>query len=350
MYGHPQPAYGATNNLASLSLDNIPPSHKKQVNNGPDTEWHAVWRTDVPKLLDVELMQNLTHGSVVCVVRFDHQGTRLATGCNRSAQIFDVRTGAMLCLLRDENADKDGDLYIRSVAFSHDGKYLATGAEDKLIRVWDIEHGSIALTFSGHEQDIYSLDFTRNGAMIVSGSGDKTVRIWNMATQQQEHKMEIEDGVTTVALSRDGRYLAAGSLDHGVRVWKLDDYSLMDNLTGDEHGHTDSVYSVAFAPDGNHVVSGSLDKTIKIWDITIPGHGRCIQTFTGHNVSLKPAIERGVVMVANVMLQDFVLSVALTPDGRFVMSGSKDRGVQFWDVQTGNAQLMLQGHKNSGGS
>ena len=85
------------------------------------------------------------------------------------------------------------------------------------------------------------------------------------------------------------------------------------------------------------MVSGSLDKTIRMWRLNNVGRsmggvnpksGECIRTFEGH--------------------KDFVLSVALTPDGNWVMSGSKDRGVQFWDPETGHAQLMLQGHKNSG--
>jgi glucose repression regulatory protein TUP1 len=77
-----------------------------------------------------------------------------------------------------------------------------------------------------------------------------------------------------------------------------------------------------------------LDKTIKMWELSsprgisnAPRGGRCVKTFEGH--------------------KDFVLSVALTPDNQWVMSGSKDRGVQFWDPRTGHTQLMLQGHKNS---
>jgi len=107
---------------------------------------------------------------------------------------------------------------------------------------------------------------------------------------------------------------------------------MVERLEG-EFGHKDSVYSVAFSPDGMKLVSGSLDKTIKMWDLAGPPvrpgtrSGRCIKTFEGH--------------------KDFVLSVALTPDNHWVLSGSKDRGVQFWDPHTGQAQLMLQGHKNS---
>lgn len=86
-------------------------------------------------MLDVDLVHTLVHESVVCCVRFSHDGRYVATGCNRSAQIFEVASGAQVTKLQDESVDKEGDLYIRSVCFSPDGKYLATGAEDKQIRV-----------------------------------------------------------------------------------------------------------------------------------------------------------------------------------------------------------------------
>ena len=86
-------------------------------------------------MLDVDLVHTLVHESVVCCVRFSADGKYVATGCNRSAQIYDVTSGEKVCVLQDENVDVTGDLYIRSVCFSPDGKYLATGAEDKLIRV-----------------------------------------------------------------------------------------------------------------------------------------------------------------------------------------------------------------------
>lgn len=140
-------------------------------------------------------------------------------------------------------------------------------------------------------------------------------------------------------MSPDGRYVAAGSLDKSVRIWDVQTGNPVC-VTEGEQGHKDSVYSVAFAPSGQHLVSGSLDKTIRMWKFAprdyrmqhgghvAPKGGECVRVFEGH--------------------KDFVLSVALTPDGQWVMSGSKDRGVQFWDPETGHAQLMLQGHKNSG--
>jgi glucose repression regulatory protein TUP1 len=205
------------------------------------------------------------------------------------------------------------------------------------IQVWDIASKRILHQFSGHEQDIYSLDFASDGRHIASGSGDRTIRLWDIQENQCILTLQIEDGVTTVAISPDNRFVAAGSLDKSVRIWDTQTGVLVERTEG-EQGHKDSVYSVAFSPDGRHLVSGSLDKTIKMWELNNggfynragvqPKSGKCVKTFEGHN--------------------DFVLSVALTPDGQWVMSGSKDRGVQFWDPATGQAQLMLQGHKNSG--
>ncbi|CAG8434882.1 768_t:CDS:10 [Diversispora eburnea] len=276
---------------------------------------------------------------VVCCVKFSSDGKYLATGCNRSAQIYDVTTGHKLAVLDDNNVDKTGDLYIRSVCFSPDGKYLATGAEDKQIRIWDIAQTAIRKYYQGHEQDIYSLDFSRDGRLIVSGSGDKTARVWDMITGDPVFKLTIDEpsqkdaGVTSVAISPDSLYVAAGSLDKIVRVWDARTGYLLERL----EGHKDSVYSVAFAPDGKTLVSGSLDKTLKLWDMSHPGRttsgsgpnakNSAKSTFNGH--------------------KDFVLSVAVSPDGRWVVSGSKDRGVQFWDPVTAQTQFMLQGHKNS---
>ncbi|TLD23296.1 hypothetical protein PspLS_07251 [Pyricularia sp. CBS 133598] len=324
----PQPPPG--NALGDLDIERIPSHFKKSRD-----DWWAIFNQAVPRVLDVDLVHTLQHESVVCCVRFSADGKYVATGCNRSAQIFDVNTGEKVCVLQDDNADTTGDLYIRSVCFSPDGKYLATGAEDKQIRVWDITTRTIRIQFAGHEQDIYSLDFARDGRTIASGSGDRTVRLWDIDSGTALTVFTIEDGVTTVAISPDTKYVAAGSLDKSVRVWDLTQGCPVERLEGPD-GHKDSVYSVAFSPNGRDLVTGSLDKTIKLWELATPRGsmqnqgskgGRCVKTFEGH--------------------RDFVLSVALTPDNQWVMSGSKDRGVQFWDPRTGSTQLMLQGHKNS---
>ncbi len=137
----------------------------------------VVYNPKLPRTVNVELVHSLDHQSVVCCVKFSQDGKFLATGCNRMAQIFDAVTGAKIMTLAEDFSPKDGDLYIRSVCFSPDAKYLATGAEDKMIRIWDIQRKKVKWALPGHDQDIYSLDWSRDGRYVVSGSGDRTVRV-----------------------------------------------------------------------------------------------------------------------------------------------------------------------------
>jgi len=141
----PPPYPNVGNTLADLNPDEMRSDHKRE---GQD--WYAIFNPQVRRLLDIELMSNLIHDSVVCCVRFSHDGRYVATGCNRSAQIFDVVTGNQVTKLQDESVDKDGDLYIRSVCFSPDGNYLATGAEDKQIRVSHTHQKGQGRPFSIH--------------------------------------------------------------------------------------------------------------------------------------------------------------------------------------------------------
>ncbi|OJA08350.1 hypothetical protein AZE42_07432 [Rhizopogon vesiculosus] len=315
-----------------LDPHNVPPELKKE-----GSDWFAVFSPKVKRVLDVSLMHTLMHESVVCCVRFSADGKYLATGCNRTAQIYDVKTGVKTCVLADESARKAGDLYIRSVCFSPDGKFLATAAEDKQIRIWDIKKKRIRYVFDGHQQVIYSLDFSLDGRLIVSGSDDATVRVWDMVdgssrvlTTYDADSVNRDAGIASVAISPNDQLVAAACLDCIVRIWDVATGMLIERL----RGHTDMVYSVAFTPDGKGLISGSLDKTLKYWDISslvasknLAANTQCTMNFLGHT--------------------DYVLSVAASHDGRWIVSGSKDRGVRFWDSHTGAMQCMLQGHKNS---
>ncbi|KAJ7080276.1 chromatin associated protein [Mycena crocata] len=330
----------------------VPPQYKKE-----GSDWFVLYNPAIPRSLDVSLVHTFIHETVVCCVQFSADGKWLATGCNRTAQIFDVQTGHKTCVLADDSTGKTGDLYIRSVRFSPDGKYLATGAEDKRIRIWDIAKRSIRIVFDGHQQEIYSLDFSFDGRLIVSGSGDRTVRIWDMEDRSSRTLAVNPDaepssssssasgtapastgttdaGVTSVAISPDGTLVAAGCVDAVVRIWSVSTGALVEQL----RGHSDSVYSVVFTRDGTGIVSGSLDNTLKFWELrggraraAVAGRSdgkpsQCTTNFLGH--------------------KDYVLSVAVSHDAQWVVSGSKDRGVQFWDA-AGVVQCMLQGHKNS---
>lgn len=194
--------------------------------------------------------------------------------------------------------------------------------------------------------------FSHDGR-IASGSGDKTVRIWDLESGQQKvlEIMDSEDvdvGVASVAMSPDSSLVAAGSLDCIVRIWDVATGNLVERL----HGHHDSVYTIAFTPNGRSLVSGSLDRTLKHWDITplahpgarrehlplvIPLGVSSSPTSTGaravvgggrKTIAMKDVGERGSRCTLNYTgHNDYVLSAAVSHDGQWVVSGSKDRGV-----------------------
>ncbi|GAA5928843.1 uncharacterized protein JCM15063_003982 [Sporobolomyces koalae] len=336
---------------STVEVTNFDPETAPKDLKKEGSDWMTMFNPNVKRVLDVGLVHTLVHDSVVCCVRFSPDGKMLATGCNRNTTLYDTKTGAKISTLFDESSGINNDNYIRSASFSPDGKYLATGSEDRIVRIWNLAQERIYQVFQGHKSEIYSLAFSPDGRRLVSGSGDKTARMWDLETGACLFTLAIDDitiaengpvdaGVTSVVLSPDGKFLAAGSLDTVVRIWDADNGQLVDKLKG----HKDSVYSVAFSPDGKFLVSGSLDKTLKMWDMAslrntlanqqgkdVPvgegGKTNCLTTLQGH--------------------KDYVLSVDISPDGAWIVSGSKDRGVQFWDPKTAKAQFMLQGHKNS---
>ncbi|CAI5706039.1 unnamed protein product [Peronospora effusa] len=289
-----------------------------------------------------EMHQSMDHQSVVCCVRFSSDGTMMASGCHKTAQVFDVKTGDRKFLVSrpagsngqtptsqaNAPANEADDAYVRAVCFSPDCTKLVAGMPQNTIRVWDIASNEEGPAMTGHESEIYSLDYVND--LIVSGSGDRKVRLWDARNGQCKKIFGNEtggpsDGVTSVALSPDGRLLAAASLDKVVRIWDTETAQLLDRL----EGHSDSVYSIAFSPDGKNVISGSLDRNIMLWDVCAQGRTttRPRMLFQGH--------------------KDFVLSVAYTPDGRWLMSGSKDRSVVFWDPRSSRSVLTLTGYRNS---
>ncbi|MGH7998575.1 MAG: protein kinase domain-containing protein [Brasilonema sp.] len=209
---------------------------------------------------------------------------------------------------------------VNSVAFSVDGKTLASGSDDNTIKIWSVTSQQEIRTLKGHTRWVWTVAFSGDGKTLASGSADKTIRLWNLETGQEIGILKGHAaGVSSIAFSPDGKTLASGSLDKTIKLWNLETSQEIYNFKG----HSKEVASVAFSPDGTTLASGSWDKTIKLWNLATQKE---IRTFKGHS--------------------DIVLCVAFAPDNITVASSSKDNSIKLWNLVTGEATHTLKAHSD----
>jgi len=145
---------------------------------------------------------------------------------------------------------------------------LASGSDDKTIKLWSLPDGALLKTLSGHTDYVYAVAITPDGRLLVSGSGSKdgTIKLWSLPDGALLKTLEgITYDISAVVISPDGSLLASGSGDGTIKLWSLPDGALLNTLSG----HTNRVNALAISPDGRLLASGSKDMTIKLW--SLPG-------------------------------------------------------------------------------
>ncbi len=249
-------------------------------------------------------------------VAWSPDGKRIASGGDDdTVQVWDAADGGNLYTYREHSGG------VESVAWSPDGKHIASGGDDNTVRVWDAADGGNLYTYRGHSNAVWSVAWSPDGKRIASGGLDKTVQVWDATDGGNLYTYRgHSSGVYSVAWSPNGKRIASGGLDKTVQVWDVADGGNLYTY----RGHSASVYSVAWSPDGKRIASGGDDDTIRVWDAADGGN---LYTYRGHSTS--------------------VYSVAWSPDSKRIASGGDDDSVQVWDATNGGNLYTYRGHSAS---
>jgi WD40 repeat protein len=248
---------------------------------------------------------------------------------------------------------------VKALAFSTDGKTLASGGDDKMIFFWNPEtgeltgsienpfaikalsfttddkiiaacgndirlidrQGNLIRTFGGYTTDIWSLSYNKPTQRITAGSYSKTIKVWDFNTGKPLLLLEgHERSCLPVSFSPSGKIIASGSLDKSVRLW--------DASTGKEKNklelHSENIFAIAFHPSGKYLASASADKTIRLWSVD---SGKIVRTFTGHTGA--------------------IFDVQFSADGNHMISCGADKTIILWETATGKKLYSFIGHSGT---
>jgi WD40 repeat protein/serine/threonine protein kinase len=298
-------------------------------------------------------------------VAFHPDGHLLATcSHDQTIKLWDVETGELVTILGADDPDTEereghqGLVY--GVEFSPDGRYILSSGVDKFIlqwdwedetivrqyefsdsaydvyfspdsktffssalenetHLWDLESGERLLTLKGHTAAIFRVDFSPDGETVLTSSQDGSIRLWNLETGAEIHRfIGHSDYVYDVEFLPNGTQFISSSYDSTLRLWDIetDETSLIFD------GHDSAVYQVLFNSDGTQMLSVSKDQTIHLWDTQT---GELIRIF-GPDSPDTEEIEGH---------SNRAISVAYSPDEKFIISGGYDNVMHLWDVETG---------------
>ncbi|MBD2603674.1 CHAT domain-containing protein [Scytonema hofmannii FACHB-248] len=217
--------------------------------------------------------------------------------------------------------------WVRSLAFSSDGKTLISGSNDETVRLWDLETRQPIHILTAHEKRVKCVGITPDGKMLVSASTDSKIKLWDQKTGKCERTIATSLNPATIlnaiSISPNREIIASGSASTQglIKLWNLETGKRQAAIVA----HNSSVLSLAFSPDGQSLASGSKSGIIKLWHLS--------------------NINEPLYIIDHAHLSD-VLSLAISPDNQTLVSSGADRTIKLWNLANGDKKPphILYGH------
>ncbi|MHB1424185.1 MAG: sigma-70 family RNA polymerase sigma factor [Gemmataceae bacterium] len=285
------------------------------------------------------------HGFLIKALAYSPDGKKIAAVTDGLAlTLWDAATGKALC--RFPNFTQ-----FKRLAFSPDGKMIAA-ADNPDCYLWDVATGKEVRRLKGHQNVVRGVAFSPDGKQVATGSDDGTVRLWDPATGKEQRRIDCSSGEgCPLAYSPDGKSIASSSMDGTIHFW--------DPATGKERrrlsGHQKAVFSIAFSREGKRLTSLSADGTLRLWDVAA---GRPLRSLLFEEIGVDWAIDfspDGALLAGGhrdgtIRLWDVaegmekrrwqagarnIRAIAFSPDGKTLASGTIWGIIRLWDVATG---------------
>lgn len=279
----------------------------------------------------------MRHGDVVNGVALNKAGTQVVSVSRDGVlKVWDLANG------REVRAYRGHKSNIRAVAWSPDDQWIASGSTQ--IHLWNPKTDEVKILFKGNEKEkerdkeINTLAFHPEGKQLVSGGEDRTVRVWDLEKGEESLRFDQQNmWISQVAYSPNGKLIVSASNDGTVAIWNTNPAKETKRLVHKSSEHTNGTYAVAYDFDGKAIFTAGGDSTAH--KIGAPGpNGEYIEKVTG------------------IRQKDFNLSggghdrpitaLAVSPDGKMLVTGSEDNSIRIWEVSTGKVVRVMQGHND----